>query len=412
MRVLFVTDFTPSPRAPHAGGKMTFHYAAGLRARGWQPAFLCAVRPHERPLLETLGDFPVFAAPVRPSLLRRARRLWLSLRHPQAYAFVRSVNLRAAAAHAISVFQPDVVHATQPHVLEAVVDALPVAETRPALVAFAADVVAKSHIRALLRVNPSSIGWQRVAREAAWAIPRELRLYAQSDAVICHSESDRAFLRAFLPIHVPISLLPPWFDACGAILPAVPERRPVKYDLLYVGNPRDPRSREALDWLLAEIYPRICHQRPHTTLLITGITEPSDRARWCRNPDVHCPGYVEDLLDLYDCSRVLIVPLKTAGGIHVKVLNAFARGCPVVMTSVANDGTGAQDGVEASIADDSAGLAAATLRLLERPSQAQAQAARALVWLRGYAKDDIRLLTEQIFPAARLHAAQIRQKAY
>ncbi len=391
---------------------MTFHYAAGLRARGWQPAFLCAVRPHERPLLETLGDFPVFAAPVRPSLLRRARRLWLSLRHPQAYAFVRSVNLRAAAAHAISVFQPDVVHATQPHVLEAVVDALPLAETRPALVAYAIDVVAKSHIRALLRVNPSSIGWQRVAREAAWAIPRELRLYAQSDAVICHSESDRAFLRAFLPIHVPISLLPAWFDACGAILLAVPERRPVKYDLLYVGNSRDPRSREALDWLLDEIYPRVCQRRPNTTLLIAGVATEADRARWCRAPRVKCLEFEHNVISLYDASQITVAPLKTGGGIHVKVLNAFARACPVVMTSVANDGIGARDAVEARIADDTAGMVEAILHLLENPTIRQTQAELALRWISRYAKDGAELLAEHIYPAARRRAAQIRQKAY
>ncbi|MFN4295151.1 MAG: glycosyltransferase, partial [Thermoflexales bacterium] len=380
--------------------------------RGWQPAFLCPVRPHEQPLLETLGDFPVFAAPVRPDPLRRARRLWLSLRHPQAYAFIRSINLRAEAARALSTFRPDVVHATQPHVLEAVVEALPCAEKRPALVAYAIDVVAKLHIRALLRTELDRRRWRRVAREAALAIPRELRLYAQSDAVICHSDSDRAFLRAFLPIHVPISLLPAWFDACRAILPAVPERRPVEQDMLYVGNSRDPRSREALDWLLGEIFPQVRQRRPNTTLLIAGVSTEADQVRWCRVPQVKCLEFEHNVVSLYDMSQITIAPLKTGGGIHVKVLNAFARACPVVMTSIANDGIGAQDGVEARIADDTAGMVEAILHLLENLTIRQTQAELALRWISHYAKDSAELLAEHIYPAARLRAAQIRQKVY
>lgn len=203
-----------------------------------------------------------------------------------------------------------------------------------------------------------------------------------------------------MPSATPTFVLPVWFDARDAILETLPEARPYETDLLYVGNPRDPRTREALDWLLSEIYPRVRAQRPETKLTITGQMSTEDQQRWCRQPGVRCAGYVADLLSLYDRSRVLVVPLKTGGGIHVKVLNAFARGCPVVMTSVANDGVGAQDDAEALIADDAEGFAAAVLRLLDDPVLGRALAERALAWLRRYATDDTALLAEQIYPAA------------
>lgn len=403
MRILLATDFTPSPHAPHAGGKLVFHYAAGLRAQGYAVAFLCPVRDHEHALVKELyaeHSFLVFAAPVQRDPLRRTRRLLLSLAHPLAYAFTRSIGLSQVARRALDEFQPDLIHAVQPHVLEAVNLALVGTSARPARVAHAIDVVAKQHLRALLRSELTHLQRWLAAREAVLAVPRELHLYADADAVVCHTESDRAFLRALVPSATPTFVLPVWFDARDAILEMLPEARPHETDLLYVGNPRDLRTREALDWLLSEIYPRVRAQRPETKLTITGQVSAEDQQRWCRQPGVRCTGYVADLLGLYDRSRVLVVPLKTGGGIHVKVLNAFARGCPVVMTSVANDGVGAQDGAEALIADDAEGFAAAVLRLLDDPVLRRAIAERALAWLRRYVADDIALLAEQIYLTA------------
>ncbi len=408
MRILFATDFTPSPCAPHAGGKLLFHYAEGLRKRGWEVAFLCPVRDYEQPLLNTLGDFLVFAAPVRPDALRRARRLWLSVQHPLPYAFVRSIGLAAEAKRALDTFRPDVVHATQPHVVEAIVSNILHLTKRPVLVAHAIDVVAKLHIRALLRRDRLPFQhWQQI-REALIAIPRELRLYSQSDLVLCHSTSDKTFLRAFLPNHIPVKVLPAWFDARENILPCITARALTQSenDLLYVGNPSDPRTREALDWLLTEIYPIIRHHRPQTTLLISGITESADRMRWCFAPEIRCPGFVEDVVSLYDQSRLLIAPLRMGGGIHIKVLNAFARGCPVIMTSIANDGIGARNDMEACIADDAAGLARAALRLLENPEQGYVLAKRALQWIKRYSSSDIQKLEGYLFHAAGLQNAQ------
>lgn len=408
MRVLLATDFTPSPHAPHAGGKLVFHYAEGLRARGWEAAFLCLVRPHEQALAEGLRTehgFPVFAAPVQRAPLRRARRVLLSLVHPLAYAFVRSIGLTHAASRALDEFTPDLVHAVQPHVFEAVDLALTYKRARPARVAHAIDVVAKLHLRALLQAEQSRLQRWLAAREAVIAIPRELRLYASADAVVCHSESDRSFLAAFLPSATPTFVLPVWFDAHEAVLAESLSNCEKDNDLLYIGNPDDPRTREALDWLLSKIYPYLCARRPNITLTITGQMNANDRKRWCWRAGVRCPGHVSDLLDLYDRSRVLVVPLKRGGGIHIKVLNAFARGCPVVMTSVANDGIGAQDGVEVLIADDTESFAAAVLRLLDDPELGYRLAKRALAWLRRYVADDIALLAEQIYPKALGQAA-------
>jgi hypothetical protein len=106
-----------------------------MQARGHAVAHVCVVRPTEHAALARLqaegqAAYPAWAS---RSPLRRLRRLLLSLGLPLEYAFCRSVGLAAAVARAIAEFQPSVIHATQPHCLEAALEALraqPVARPR------------------------------------------------------------------------------------------------------------------------------------------------------------------------------------------------------------------------------------------------------------------------------------------
>jgi glycosyltransferase involved in cell wall biosynthesis len=63
------------------------------------------------------------------------------------------------------------------------------------------------------------------------------------------------------------------------------------------------------------------------------------------------------------CGAVLIVPLRVACGIRMRILEAWARGVPVVATPAAATGLKAQDGRELLLARDAAEFAAAVARL-------------------------------------------------
>jgi len=397
MRILFVADFVPDPLAGHGGGRIMYHYAREMQARSHVVAHVCVVRPNERAALDRLRAEGQAAYPawVSRSPLRRLRRLLLALGTPLEYAFCRSVGLAAAVARAIAEFQPMVIHATQPHCLEAALDALarlPDAD-RPATVAHAIDVVSKLRLRQAAAAEGLRGGSAR--RALALAAPRELRLYRQAEAVICHSASDRAFLRAFLPASQPIVVAPLWFEGWeSALSPAAPAREgPFEYDALYVGNSRDPRTVEALDWFFAQVHPRLPSPSSPWRIAVVSV-HPDAPLRCCQTKGVTCLGYIDDLLALYDQSRMLIAPLRTGGGIHLKILNAFARGCPVVMTGVANDGIGAKDGVQALIADDPAGFAARMARLRAEPDLGQRLAEAGWRWVANYVKDGFQPLED------------------
>jgi glycosyltransferase involved in cell wall biosynthesis len=404
MRILFVNDFVPDSLAGHGGGRIMYHYAREMQARGHAVAHVCVVRPTEHAALARLqaegqAAYPAWAS---RSPLRRLRRLLLSLGLPLEYAFCRSVGLAAAVARAIAEFQPSVIHATQPHCLEAALEALraqPVARP-PAVVAHAIDVVSK------LRLRRAVIGGWSARRALALAAPRELRLYRRARAVVCHSASDRAFLRAFLPAELPIAVLPVWFEGWDAARGlAQPAREgPFEYDALYVGNSRDPRTVEALDWFFEQVHPALVNQLgAHPVIALAGVY-PDAPIPHCVSPDVTCLDYVSDVSPLYNKSAMFIAPLQSGGGIHVKILNAFARGCPVVMTSAANDGIGAEDGVQALIADDPPGFAARMARLLAEPGLSRRLAAAGRRWVASYVKEGFQPL-EDLFRSLVAHCA-------
>jgi glycosyltransferase involved in cell wall biosynthesis len=66
---------------------------------------------------------------------------------------------------------------------------------------------------------------------------------------------------------------------------------------------------------------------------------------------------------------VFVAPLRIAGGTAGKTLDALAAGCPVVTTTLGNDGIGATPGQHLLVADSSADFAAVITRLLRDPAE-------------------------------------------
>ncbi len=396
MHILYVTDNVPSPLVPHGGGRLLARYMQLMRQEGCSVSLVCIARPYEVSAIaeiERLG-IQVFPVYVSVALMRRLRRAWLSLGLPADYAFCESVGLARAISRVLASHSIDVVHAVQPHTAWSTLRAMSITNARPSLVAHALDVAAKLSLRKLWQSPFQSLQFWARARRLALISHLEIAQYRRSDVVICHTESDLVFLRAFLPNTTRIVVVPPWFDASpllesrdGSLLVDQAEH---SHDLLYVGNSRDPRTQEAMAWFLGEVYPRVRATRPVTQMKIVSV-DPKWARIWERMPGVSCVPFLPDITHLYCTSEVFVAPLLTGGGFHFKILEAFALGCPVVMTSVANDGIQAQHGVEALIADSSDDFAQAVLQVLGDPVLAARlrRSALELVMSRRYGDDQL-----------------------
>ena len=83
----------------------------------------------------------------------------------------------------------------------------------------------------------------------------------------------------------------------------------------------------------------------------------------------HAPP--EDSRQAFAPNAVLVVPLPFGSGVRMKILEAWARGVPVVATPEGVAGLAATDGREALLASEPAAFAAAIARLHREPGLAE-----------------------------------------
>ena len=103
--------------------------------------------------------------------------------------------------------------------------------------------------------------------------------------------------------------------------------------LVFMGDRAWPPNREAFR-LLMEWWPDIARGIRGAELRIIG-SPGADGPSSALPAGVDDLGFVEDLDDFLDSCRAMIAPIRTGGGVRVKILDAARRGLPVVGTAAA-----------------------------------------------------------------------------
>jgi glycosyltransferase involved in cell wall biosynthesis len=102
--------------------------------------------------------------------------------------------------------------------------------------------------------------------------------------------------------------------------------------LLFIGNALYPPNRDALTRLERGILPAIKELGVHGQLL---------------HPQAN-----EDVGPFYERAHIAVVPLRAAGGTRIKILEAFAHGCPVVSTPTGARGLAVSSGDQLMVTAD------------------------------------------------------------
>jgi glycosyltransferase involved in cell wall biosynthesis len=138
--------------------------------------------------------------------------------------------------------------------------------------------------------------------------------------------------------------------------------------LLFVGAMHRDANVDAVRHFCREILPRVRADVPTVTLTIVGGEPPPEVCLLEGEPGVRVTGFVDALEPFYGRATVFVAPLRIAGGIAGKTLDALAGGCAVVTTTMGNDGLGATPGEHLLVADAPADFAASVVRLLRDPA--------------------------------------------
>ena len=135
--------------------------------------------------------------------------------------------------------------------------------------------------------------------------------------------------------------------------------------LMYVGFLGWEPNAQGLLWFIEQVWPQLVQRHPDLRFDIVG-KNPDQRlqaaaASW---EGISLQGFVPDLQDIYRDSRVSVAPLLFGSGMKVKVLDAMARGMPIVTTSVGAEGIDMESGKHLLVADTPDDMANEVDRLL------------------------------------------------
>ncbi len=155
-------------------------------------------------------------------------------------------------------------------------------------------------------------------------------------------------------------------------------------NLLLLGNFHYLPNLDAAERLVHAVLPMVRADHPETQVDLVGKGPRAALERLARTPGVSTHGWVADLAPFYRRASATVVPTRAGGGSHVKILEAFAWGVPVVTTPEGSAGLGPAGRRFARVGATSEDLARAAGELIAGGDGARRQAERALRWVRAH----------------------------
>jgi len=232
------------------------------------------------------------------------------------------------------------------------------------------DVVKKAGISVTLRPHNAEFQiWERLAEKTQNPMKRwylnllasqlkrhETAVLKNVDAIVPITKTDME-LFAGLALGKPMFLLP------------VGQNKQPEYKtefrantFFHLGSMEWMPNVEAVKWLINEVWPLVKKQLPQAELHLAGKGMRKNDVRFFGD-GITVHGEIDNAQNFMQTHGVMLVPVFAAGGIRVKILEAFSAGVPVISTSIGVQGIPASNEVELLIADTPEAFAASMIRL-------------------------------------------------
>ncbi|WP_322488685.1 glycosyltransferase family 4 protein [Chloroflexus sp.] len=364
MRILMLTLIAPYP--PDSGPKIKTYNVLQYLCERYEVTLVSLVRnEQERAHAESLRRIcrDVYTVPFQRSRWKDAHFLLKSSLTGESFILSRDASpelhqllrLLTAREHF------DIIHADQLNMAPFAVD-LPggarIIDQHNAVWTIVARMAARSD---LIR----RIGLQIEARRLRRA---EARLCARFDGMLAVSEPDYAFLKlaaadagVALP---PTAIIPIAIDARSE---APVQRHSAPNTILSMATMFWPPNVDGVLWFAREVWPLVRQAVPQARVALVGSRPPETVRQLAADPAIEVPGYVADPRPYLERTAALIVPVHAGGGMRVKILEALARGLPIVSTTIGYEGIDLTPGEHLLVGDTPQAFAEALIRLLRDP---------------------------------------------
>jgi len=224
---------------------------------------------------------------------------------------------------------------------------------------------------------------RRAERETDWVrrsfVRAQARLYRDEEAAVCPrfdlniAVSDKDAERSKEITGVPFEVIPNGVDV-DYFRPS--KERSSGHEIVFLGGTTWFPNRDALDFLVADILPKVREALPDVKVTWVGRCSQDEVEEFSTQHGVQLTGYVEDVRPYLSSATCLVVPLRVGGGTRLKITTAWAAGVPVVTTSVGMEGLMGTDGTHFLVREEGGALGDALIELL-RNNSLQARLAEA-----------------------------------
>lgn len=155
------------------------------------------------------------------------------------------------------------------------------------------------------------------------------------------------------------------------------EVTPDPCSLVFNGVLRTYTNVHAITWFVAHVWPLIKKAEPKATLMIVGRDPRPEVIALGEMDGIIVTGEVESPADYISKAALCIDPVQAGAGMQNKMVEFMAMGKPIVATTVANEGIGAEPEAHVVLADGPEDMAEEILKLFSEPDRAAAIGAAA-----------------------------------
>ncbi|WP_338432727.1 glycosyltransferase [Clostridium tyrobutyricum] len=140
----------------------------------------------------------------------------------------------------------------------------------------------------------------------------------------------------------------------------------IKNNIIFTGKMDYEPNIQAVNWFCKSILPLIKYKIPNAKFYIVG-KNPTSEVRRLANDSVIVTGKVKSVKEYFNKSNLCVIPLKSGGGVKIKLFEALGNGKIVVTTSKGVEGTTFKNNIHVIIQDQADKFAEMCINILSHP---------------------------------------------
>lgn len=134
--------------------------------------------------------------------------------------------------------------------------------------------------------------------------------------------------------------------------------------VFHIGSMDWRPNQEGIKWFLEEVWPLVNKQHSGLKFVLAGKSIPEAFYQYA-GPTVSVVGEVPDAADFMNSHELMVVPLKSGGGMRIKIIEGMAAGKAIVSTSIGAEGINCRHNENILLADTPEEMADAIIQCFD-----------------------------------------------